>query len=146
MFGRPRRGICGKIHRQHIPPQAACSSTAAAVLPARPAVARSGVLPRYANSRRPDRLPRTQPPQSISRERIFFDALPGASKTKTTPCADSWSGGIFLWADPFPLFNRVNLIHGETAEILYEPARPGDFDAINLAVCSHAEVQPKIVL
>jgi len=51
-----------------------------------------------------------------------------------------------MWADPFSFLNRVNLIRGKIAETLYQPAGPGDFDAIDLASGSQAEVQPKVVL
>src|ERR1700683_33779 len=147
MSGKPRRGIGGSMRRRHIPLPTACSSMAEIVLPGRAQAIRSGGLPPCARGRRPDRLPRARLPQSISRERIFLDALCCATaKTKTIRCVDSWSGGVFFWGGAFSLFNGINLVHGETAEILYEPAGPGDFDTINLDVCSQAEVQPKIVL
>src|SRR5579859_2755319 len=44
------------------------------------------------------------------------------------------------------LFNRVNLIRGQSPEMLNQTAGPGDIDAIDLAIDSQSEMQAKIVL
>ena len=84
--------------------------------------------------------------EPISRETLFCAGFCADDKKKSIRRDDSWGGGIFLRADPFALFNGINLIHGEIAEMLYEPARPCYFDAVNLRFGTEAEVQPKIVL
>src|SRR5580658_2742624 len=112
----------------------------------------SDALPHHADPRKPDRLLRARrfvvpEEESWAREkepsRAAWRAELLSAKSLST---ESWSRGILLRADPFSLLDRVNLIHAKIAKTLYQPARPGDFDAIDLGVDSQAEVQPKVVL